>query len=161
MKEYTIRELSEMFGLPASTIRYYEDEGILTNVGRTPSGQRIFTDGHVNRLRTICCFKNTGMTIAELKQFFAYEADEPAHLDDILTLLHQRQDFGNGAACAAAGRLRPRAAKDPLLRGHSGKPASATSRCRSGRITGGGHMMNRSALAERSRAGRERKKPPF
>ena len=27
MKEYTIRELSEMFGLPASTIRYYEDEG--------------------------------------------------------------------------------------------------------------------------------------
>ena len=60
MKEYTIRELSEMFGLPASTIRYYEDEGILTNVGRTPSGQRIFTDGHVNRLRTICCFKNTG-----------------------------------------------------------------------------------------------------
>ena len=91
MKEYTIRELSEMFGLPASTIRYYEDEGILTNVGRTSSGQRVFTDGHVNRLRTICCFKNTGMTIAELKQFFAYEADEPAHLDDILMLLRKRK----------------------------------------------------------------------
>ena len=92
MKEYTIRELSEMFDLPASTIRYYEDEGILTNVGRTPSGQRVFAEGHVNRLRTICCFKNTGMTIAELRQFFSYELDEPAHLDDILTLLHQRQD---------------------------------------------------------------------
>ena len=91
MKEYTIREISELFGLPASTIRYYEDEGILTNVGRTPSGQRIFTDGHVNRLRTICCFKNTGMTIAELKQFFAYEENEPAHLDDILALLQQRK----------------------------------------------------------------------
>ena len=125
MKEYTIRELSEMFGLPASTIRYYEDEGILTNVGRTPSGQRIFTDGHVNRLRTICCFKNTGMTIAELRQFFSYEADEPAHLDDILMLLRKRK---------------------------------TSSRCRSGRITSGGHMMNRSALAERSRAGREHKK---
>ena len=47
MKEYTIRELSKMFDLPASTIRYYEDEGILTNVGRTSSGQRVFTDGHV------------------------------------------------------------------------------------------------------------------
>lgn len=92
MKEYTIREISEMFRLPASTIRYYEDEGILTNVGRTASGQRIFTDGHVNRLRTICCFKNTGMTIAELKQFFAYETDESAHLDDILELLQQRKD---------------------------------------------------------------------
>ena len=92
MKEYTIRELSEMFDLPASTIRYYEDEGILTNVGRTPSGQRVFTDGHVNRLRTVCCFKNTGMTINELKQFFAYEADEAAHLDDILALLQQRKE---------------------------------------------------------------------
>ena len=92
MKEYTIREISEMFRLPASTIRYYEDEGILTNVGRTPSGQRVFTDGHVSRLRTICCFKNTGMTIAELKQFFSYEADESTHLDDILVLLHQRQE---------------------------------------------------------------------
>ena len=92
MKEYTIREISERFGLPASTIRYYEEEGILTNVGRTPSGQRVFTDGHVNRLRTVCCFKNTGMTINELKQFFAYAADEAAHLDDILALLQQRKE---------------------------------------------------------------------
>ena len=92
MREYTIRELSEMFGLPASTIRYYEDEGILTNVARNPSGQRVFTDGHVNRLRTICCFKNTGMTISELKQFFSYEADENAHLYDILALLRQRKE---------------------------------------------------------------------
>ena len=91
MSEYTIREISELFGLPASTIRYYEEEGILTNVVRTPSGQRIFGDCHVNRLRTVCCFKNTGMTIAELRQFFAYEEDEPAHLEDILSLLEQRK----------------------------------------------------------------------
>ncbi len=102
MKEYTIREISKMFGLPASTIRYYEDEGILTNVSRTASGQRIFTDGHVNRLRTICCFKNTGMTIAELKQFFSYETDEAAHLDDILALLRERRD----AATAQIAQLK-------------------------------------------------------
>ena len=102
MKEYTIRELAEMFELPASTIRYYEDEGILTNVGRTPSGQRVFLDCHVNRLRTICCLKNTGMTIAELRQFFAYEADESAHLDDILALLRQRKD----SVTAQIARLR-------------------------------------------------------
>lgn len=92
MKEYTIKEISELFQLPASTIRYYEEEGILTNIARTPSGRRIFTEGHVNRLRTICCFKNTGMTIAELKRFFSYESDETAHLEDILSLLHQHKD---------------------------------------------------------------------
>ena len=28
MKNYTIREISEMFGLPSSTLRYYESEGL-------------------------------------------------------------------------------------------------------------------------------------
>lgn len=32
MKQYTIREISEMFQLPASTLRYYEDMKILTNI---------------------------------------------------------------------------------------------------------------------------------
>lgn len=92
MKEYSIREISEMFHLPISTIRYYEEMGILTNIGRTDSGQRIFLEGHVNRLRTICCFKNTGMTIDQLKKFFTYEMDEPEHIDEILELLQERED---------------------------------------------------------------------
>ena len=29
---YTIREMSERFGLPASTLRYYEEIGLLTDV---------------------------------------------------------------------------------------------------------------------------------
>lgn len=92
MKEYSIREVSDMFDLPSSTLRYYEEMGILTNVARSPSGQRIYYDMHINRLRTICCFKRTGMTIAQLKRYFAYEADEPAHIDDILALLHEQEE---------------------------------------------------------------------
>lgn len=76
-----------MFSMPVSTLRYYEDMGILTNVGRTASGQRVYQEGHVNRLRTICCFKNAGMSIAQLQAFFDYEQDEAAHIDDILALL--------------------------------------------------------------------------
>ena len=38
MDTYTIKEVSEMFHLPSSTLRYYEDLGILTNVGRSKSG---------------------------------------------------------------------------------------------------------------------------
>ena len=40
MDTYTIKEVSEMFHLPSSTLRYYEDLGILTNVERSKSGQR-------------------------------------------------------------------------------------------------------------------------
>ena len=46
-KVYTIREVSEMFNIPVSTLRYYEDEGLLTNVGRSSTNQRIYY-GRVN-----------------------------------------------------------------------------------------------------------------
>lgn len=69
MDTYTIKEVSEMFHLPSSTLRYYEDLGILTNVGRSKSGQRVYIQGHINRLKTICCFKKTGMSIANCSSF--------------------------------------------------------------------------------------------
>lgn len=87
MAQYTIREISDMFQLPSSTLRYYEDMKLLTNISRTSSGQRIYEDYHVNRLRTICCFKNAGMSISQLKEFFSYECKETEHIDDILMLL--------------------------------------------------------------------------
>lgn len=86
-KIYTIREVSKMFDLPVSTLRYYEDEGILTHVGRSSSKQRIYYETHINRLRSICCFKRTGMSIARLKDFFSFEKDEENSIDDMIELL--------------------------------------------------------------------------
>ena len=86
-KVYTISEVSKMFNLPVSTLRYYEDEGILTNVGRTSINQRIYYEMHINRLRSICCFKRTGMSIAQLKDFFNFEMDEDNSIDDMIALL--------------------------------------------------------------------------
>ena len=76
----------------ASTLRYYEDQGLLTNVERTETGQRIYEDCHIDRLRAICCFKNAGMTIDDLKKFFVYESNEPEHIDEILDLLESRRE---------------------------------------------------------------------
>ncbi|PWG63987.1 MerR family transcriptional regulator [Bifidobacterium callitrichidarum] len=89
---YTIREVAARFHMQPSTLRYYEDQGLLTNVGRTMSGQRVYEDCHINRLRAICCFKNAGMTIDDLKKFFTYEQDEPAHIDEIMELLESRRE---------------------------------------------------------------------
>lgn len=93
MAEYSIRKVSEMFDLPPSTLRYYEELGLLTNIARSPSGQRIYEDKHINRLRTICCFKNTGMSMAQLQRFFSYENKEGEHIDDILSLLNDQKQY--------------------------------------------------------------------
>ena len=90
-KIYTIREVSKMFDLPVSTLRYYEDEGILTNVGRSASNQRIYYEAHINRLRSICCFKRTGMSIAKLKDFFSFEKDEENSIDNMIELLELQE----------------------------------------------------------------------
>ncbi|MGN0152071.1 MAG: MerR family transcriptional regulator [Wujia sp.] len=91
METYTIKEVAEMFQLPSSTLRYYEDMGLLTNVDRSKSGQRVYTQGHINRLKTICCFKKTGISIAKLQQFFFCEENEADHIDEILALLNEQQ----------------------------------------------------------------------
>ena len=91
-KQYSIREVSAKFNLPASTLRYYEEVGILTDIPRNSSGKRIYLEKHINRLKTICCFKNTGMSIAQLQEFFQYEQQEPSHIDDILKLLTNQKN---------------------------------------------------------------------
>ena len=95
MKNYTIREISEMFELPSSTLRYYESEGLLPEVPNSSSGQRIYSDEHVERLKCINCFKRTGMTIPQLRKFFIYEADEAAHIDKIISLLKDQEQIVN------------------------------------------------------------------
>ena len=95
MKTYTIREISEMFELPSSTLRYYESEGLLPEVPKSSSGQRIYSDEHVERLKCINCFKRTGMTIPQLRKFFIYEADEAAHIDKIISLLKDQEQIVN------------------------------------------------------------------
>ena len=94
---YTIRQVATQFHMQPSTLRYYEDQGLLCDVerddaGRTETGQRIYEDCHIDRLCAICCFKNAGMTIDDLKKFFVYESNEPEHIDEILDLLESRRE---------------------------------------------------------------------
>lgn len=66
---YTMREVSKMLDIPATTIRYYEKEGLLPFIERKESGYRSFSDVDVSMLNIIECLKKTGMSIKEIKQF--------------------------------------------------------------------------------------------
>ncbi|MDT2757246.1 MerR family transcriptional regulator [Enterococcus asini] len=88
---YTIRQVSEQFQLPMSTLRYYEDVGLLKDVPRKGQ-QRAYETQHLNRIHAINCFKHTGMTIQQIQQFFYYE-DETQDYDALVGMLR--------AQCAA------------------------------------------------------------
>lgn len=91
MKTYTIKEVSELFQLPASTLRYYEDMGLLTQVQRTASGKRLYTEDHIGRIKAICCFKRAGVTIPDINKYFLLEDDKFTNIDAILLLLEKNK----------------------------------------------------------------------
>ena len=67
---YTIGQVSEMFDLPVSTLRYYDKEGLFPELNRT-SGIRQFSENEIEALRVIECLKKTGLQIKDIKQFMA------------------------------------------------------------------------------------------
>lgn len=65
---YTIGQVSEMFGLSASALRYYDKQGLLPGLERV-SGVRRFSDTEIERLRIIECLKKSGLKIKDIKKF--------------------------------------------------------------------------------------------
>jgi DNA-binding transcriptional MerR regulator len=69
---YSIGHISEMLNISISTLRYYDKEGLLPLVNRTPGNIRVFDDTDVECLKMIECLKNTGMPLKDIKQFFEW-----------------------------------------------------------------------------------------
>ena len=65
---YTIGQVSEMTGLPVSTLRYYDKEGLFPGMERQ-SGIRKFGDRELEALRVIECLKKSGLEIRDIRQF--------------------------------------------------------------------------------------------
>ena len=68
---YTIGQVSKMFNLPISTLRYYDNEGLFPNIARS-SGIRKFSDHEIETLNLIECLKKSGLEIKDIKQFIQW-----------------------------------------------------------------------------------------
>ena len=68
---YTIGQISEMFHLPVSTLRYYDKEGLFPDLKRS-SGVRRFGEKEIEALRVIECLKKSGLEIREIKTFMEW-----------------------------------------------------------------------------------------
>ena len=68
---YTIGQVSDMFHLPISTLRYYDKEGLFPQIKRE-SGIRKFGETELEALRVIECLKISGLEIKDIKQFMVW-----------------------------------------------------------------------------------------
>lgn len=74
---YSIGQVSEMFNLPISTLRYYDKQGLFPDMERT-SGIRKFTEKEIEALRVIECLKKSGLEIKEIRQFMDWCKEGPS-----------------------------------------------------------------------------------
>lgn len=66
---YTTAQAAQKMGISAHTLRFYDKEGLLPNVGRDEHGNRRFTDNDLQWLSLLQCLKNTGMSLKDIKRF--------------------------------------------------------------------------------------------
>ncbi|RLK12178.1 DNA-binding transcriptional MerR regulator [Micromonospora sp. M71_S20] len=69
MSGYAPSEAARRSGFSLDTLRYYEKIGLLSGVGRTSGGRRIFTDDDLSWLVLFRCLRDTGMPIAEMSRY--------------------------------------------------------------------------------------------
>lgn len=74
---YTIGQVAEMFGLPISTLRYYDKQGLFPKLERV-SGIRQFSETEIEALRVIECLKKAGMEIRDIKRFMDWCVEGPS-----------------------------------------------------------------------------------
>lgn len=79
---YTVGEMAKLLGVTASTLRYYDKEGLLPFVERYSGGIRMFRESDIEWLRVIECMKKAGMSIKDIRQYIelALKGDDTIEL---------------------------------------------------------------------------------
>lgn len=87
---YTVGEMAKLLEVPASTLRYYDKEGLLPFVERSSGGIRMFQESDFEWLQVINCMKKAGMSIKDIRQYIQLALQGDDTIDTRLQMF-QRQ----------------------------------------------------------------------
>lgn len=115
MKDLDIGEVAERSGVPASTLRFYEDKGLIASIGRRGL-RRQFDPRVLERLALIAVGRSAGFSLDEIALMFA--ADGKPRIDrrmltakaeeldkKIRELSTIRDGLRHAAACSAPSHM--------------------------------------------------------
>ena len=89
---YTTAKAAEKIGISAHTLRFYDKECLLPNVGRDEHGNRRFTDNDLQWLSLLQCLKNTGMSLKDIKRFAECTTISDDTIDERLALFESQTE---------------------------------------------------------------------
>ena len=85
---YAIGQFSKLTGLTGPTLRYYEQEGLLS-VQRDAAGRREYTEQDVEWLHFIKRLKETGMPIREIRRYAQLRYQGDSTMQERLAMLEE------------------------------------------------------------------------
>ena len=88
---YTVGEMARFLNISASTLRYYDKEGLLPFVERSNSGIRMFSDKDYEWLKIIECLKKSGLSIKEIRSYIDMTKRGDDSLEERLQLFEERK----------------------------------------------------------------------
>lgn len=139
MSELDIAQVAQQSGMPASTLRYYEEKGLIASIGRAGL-RRVFDASVLERLALIALGRASGFSLDEIAGMFSprgtpridrqrlrEKADELDHTIRQLTAM--RDGLRHAAACPAPSHMECRTfrrivglAKAGAFQGHTPAP---------------------------------------
>jgi len=110
-----IAEVARTTGVPASTLRYYEEKGLIVSVGRQGL-RRVFGPDVLDRLALIALGRTAGLSLDEIGAMFAPDgapridrkllAEKADELDRMISRLSAMRDgLRHAAACRAPSHM--------------------------------------------------------
>jgi DNA-binding transcriptional MerR regulator len=115
MKEMDIGKVARWSGLPASTLRYYEEKGLIRSIGRNGL-KRVFSESVLQRLALIALGRTAGFSLDDIAEMLAAEdgpnidREQLEHKADQLDLTIKRlsairDGLRHAAVCPAENHL--------------------------------------------------------
>jgi DNA-binding transcriptional MerR regulator len=115
MRDLDIADVARRAGVPVSTLRFYEEKGLIKSVGRRGL-HRLFDPGVVERLGLIALGRAAGFSLAEIADMFGTDgrpridrlklAAKAEELDQTIgTLRVMRDGLRHAVACSAPSHM--------------------------------------------------------
>lgn len=89
---YSISQVAKMMGVTPSTLRYYDQEGLLPHIKRI-NGMRVFEDEDFQWLRVLNCLKNTKMPIKKIRQYVELAQEGDQTLKERYQLIQEQKQY--------------------------------------------------------------------
>lgn len=83
----TIDEVAKHFHITKSKLRYYEKNGVIKEIARDDSGNRVYTPGDLIWIEFFLNLKDTGMSLKEIKYYISLKKGGEATIDERKNIL--------------------------------------------------------------------------